>query len=433
MVSIIVYSFDGDERLSLCTQALQDAYGGDHEVIQAPSRGPRGRELTMPEAFNRGASSASGEYLAFVTADTVAAPGWLERLLACAEATGAGAVGPMCNMAAGLQNAPAPMASDEATPAPDPSKWRATVRIAIAPMLVRKDTFLDLGGFDERFGQGGFADDDFCLRLARAGLKAYIAKDAYVHRAGPRHPQHGEPERVKVLDAEARRMCSKWGLDDPMAAHPRRDVLTMIEPEGKNILDLRARAGATLLECMERGARSVTGIEEDRRLRAVASTYLPGTQDYGARVAKNLKEAASSAPYDAIISVWHLECLPNPIGYLRRLRSVLAPGGVLLACVRNAWALSRLLPLLLTAPPPTYPRPAWGPCAAPDDVMRWFDEAGYAVTGVKTAYAPPLGKEPFLDSFLRLCKNHGFMDDPRPEFYSDECWFTANVGSAVST
>ena len=176
MVSIIVYSFDGDERLSLCTQALQDAYGGDHEVIQAPSRGPRGRELTMPEAFNRGASSASGEYLAFVTADTVAAPGWLERLLACAEATGAGAVGPMCNMAAGLQNAPAPMASDEATPAPDPSKWRATVRIAIAPMLVRKDTFLDLGGFDERFGQGGFADDDFCLRLARAGLKATSPK-----------------------------------------------------------------------------------------------------------------------------------------------------------------------------------------------------------------------------------------------------------------
>ena len=214
MVSIIVYSFDGDERLSfaprLCRMPMEGSRGYKplHEALEVgslrclkPSIEARLRLRRIP--------------FAFVTADTVAAPGWLERLLACAEATGAGAVGPMCNMAAGLQNAPAPMASDEATPAPDPSKWRATGRIAIAPMLVRKVTFLDLGGVDERFGQGGFADDDFCLRLARAGLKAYIAKDAYVHRAGPRHPQHGEPERVKVLDAEARRMCSKWGLDVP--------------------------------------------------------------------------------------------------------------------------------------------------------------------------------------------------------------------------
>jgi len=443
MVSIIVFSFDGNEQLTQCVKSLESVTLEAHEILEAPLKSPRGRPLTLPEAFNRAASSARGEYLIFLTADTVLCPGWLERLIACAEGTGAGAVGPLCNMATGLQNAPA--VTPGAVLAPDPSKWRPSGRIAIAPMLVRRDTFIEVGGFDERFGSEGFADDDFCLRLAHSGRKAYIAGDVYIHRLGPRHPLQGEPERVRILDGEARRMCTKWGLDDPMAAHPRRDVLGLVEVAGKRILDVRARTGATLLECAARGARSAYGIEEDPRLRAVAASYCgsPPGRDAGRSdaslsssetlngtalgILRSLKEASAHRPYDLIIAIWHLECLTNPVGYLKRLRHLLTEGGVLLACVRNAWALSRLLPLLLTAPPPTYPRPAWGPCAAPDDVLLWLEEAGYEISGIKTAYAPPLGKEPFLDGFLKLVKNHGFIEDPKPELYSDECWFTAKA------
>jgi hypothetical protein len=444
MVSIIVFSFDGNEQLSQCVKAIKSATFESHEVLEAPSQSPRGRTLTLPEALNRAASSAQGEYLAFLTADTVLSPGWLERLIACAESTGAGAVGPLCNMATGLQNAP-PAVEPGTALTPDPAKWRPSVRIAIAPMLVRRDVFVEVGGFDERFGSEGFADDDFCLRLAYSGRRAYIAGDVYIHRLGPRHPLQGEPERVRILDGEARRMCTKWGLDDPMAAHPRRDVLGLVNVAGKKVLDVRARTGATLLECAAKGAQSAYGIEEDRRLRTVASAYCltPPGRDTGRpgapsvpsetldgtalRIFRNLKEASAHRPYDLVIAIWHLECLTNPVAYLKRLRQLLAEGGVLLACVRNAWALSRLLPLLLTAPPPTYPRPAWGPCAAPDDVLLWLEEAGYEILGIKTAYAPPLGKEPFLDGFLKLVKNHGFIDDPKPELYSDECWFTAKT------
>jgi hypothetical protein len=39
---------------------------------------------------------------------------------------------------------------------------------------------------------------------------------------------------VKVLEAEARRMCAKWNLDDPLAAHPRRDVLGLVDIRGKH-------------------------------------------------------------------------------------------------------------------------------------------------------------------------------------------------------
>ena len=85
MVSIIVFSFDGNEQLSQCVKAIKSATFESHEVLEAPSQSPRGRTLTLPEALNRAASSAQGEYLAFLTADTVLSPGWLERLIACAE------------------------------------------------------------------------------------------------------------------------------------------------------------------------------------------------------------------------------------------------------------------------------------------------------------------------------------------------------------
>ncbi|HHY76014.1 MAG TPA: methyltransferase domain-containing protein [Firmicutes bacterium] len=443
MVSVIVYSFDGSERLSKCVQSMEAATPESHEIIEAPLKSPRGRPLSMTESLNRAASAAQGDYLVFMTADTVVSAGWLARLIACAEETGAGAVGPLCNMATGLQNAPA--LKPGTVLSPDPSKWRPSVRIAMAPMLVRRDTFFEVGGFDERFGPEGFADDDFCLRLALTGRKAYIAGDVYVHRLGPRHPLQGEPERIRILDGEARRMCTKSGLDDPMAAHPRRDVLGLVEVEGKRVLDLRARTGANLLECAARGARVAYGVEEDPRLRRVAETYCPAEETKDGRgaegehpsngalngtelgILRSLREASSHRPYDVAIAIWHLECMTNPVSYLKRLKQLIAEGGVLLACVRNAWALSRLLPLLLTAPPPTYPRPAWGPCAAPDDVLGWLEESGYEVLSVKTAYAPPLGKEPFLNGFMKLVKSHGFIEDPKPELYSDECWFTARI------
>ena len=112
------------------------------------------------------------------------------------------------------------------------------MRIAIAPMLVRRMPSWTLAGSMSGFGSEGFADDDFCLRLAHSGRRAYIAGDVYIHRQGPEHPLQGEPERVRILDGEARRMCTKWGLDDPMAAHPRKDLLGLVEVGGKRVLDI---------------------------------------------------------------------------------------------------------------------------------------------------------------------------------------------------
>lgn len=431
MVSIVIASLDGPGRIDPCLRSIDDFTPEEHQVIvvDVPESGG---DWAVPQAFNKGASDATGEYLVFLTADTLVTPSWLSQLLACVSETGAAAAGPLCNLLPGAQNLPPDLGTHpdiqsfaRAFNRKDPSRWRQTVRIASAPMLISREDFQNLDGFDERFGSGGFADDDFCLRAALRGKRVFIAADTYVHRQGPRHILQGEPERIKVLDQEARRLCAKWNLDDPLAAQPRRDALSLIDVKGKRVLDVKCRTGATLQECAARGATLVTGIEDDRVMRSIATTSCSGLGDV--RILRSTRGIPAKQRHDVILAVWQLERLPHPPNVLRRYRSLLSEDGILLAVVRNSWALSRLLPLLLTAPPPTYPRPAWGPSASPDDVLKWFRDAGLVVTAIRPAYAPQWGQEPFLDGFLKLAKKHGFLEDPKREYYSDECWFMARL------
>lgn len=482
MISIIVTSLDGPLSVRTCLGSIAEFTPEDHEVIVMDVPRVAG-DWALSKAMNAGAADARGDYLVFLTADTIVTPSWLTLLMNCATETGARVVGPVCNLLTGVQKlipAEAPVRrggldtytskiedcpresqgcsvefharAGEVHACPgecqdcsgdsegcdvqafarlhnhaDPAKWRQAIGIASAPMLVSRELFESLGGFDPRFGSGGLAGDDFCMRAATS-TKVFVAGDVYVHRLGPRYLLQGEPERAKVMDLEARHMCAKWNLDDPLAAEPRMDVVDALNVQGKSVLDLKCRSGATLLDCAFNGASRMVGFEDDRNMRSIAASACEGRADI--RIVSGERRLQPSENFDVILSVWQLERLAKPIASLRRYKALLTEDGVFFAVVRNSWSISRLLPLLLTAPPPTYPRPAWGTSAAPDDVLRWFKEAGLSVTAVKTAFAPPRNEEPFLDSFLRLAKRHGFLDDPKREQYSDECWFMARLPGA---
>ncbi|MCW2906594.1 MAG: glycosyltransferase family 2 protein [Actinomycetia bacterium] len=159
-----------------------------------------------------GAEAATGSWLLFLNPDTIIAPDALEALLDCAtEHPASGIVGgrfvhpdgtsdprsfwgrpspwsALC-FALGLTSLlPGHRFFDPEAPQPwsgDPAQERAVPVISGAFMLVRRELWDTLGGFDPVFFLYG-EDADFCLRAAAAGFRPMVTARAVCQHAGGR-------------------------------------------------------------------------------------------------------------------------------------------------------------------------------------------------------------------------------------------------------
>lgn len=131
---------------------------------------------------NSGAKEATGDVLCFLNSDTVAQRPFIEPMLLSMEKHDAGAVGPRSNFAAGIaqrtQNADTIAEFNEF--------------LSGFCLMVRRDVFEAIGGFDERFKPLYFEDNDICMRIQQAGWDLVCSAAAYVYHdtaIGVKHPQ----------------------------------------------------------------------------------------------------------------------------------------------------------------------------------------------------------------------------------------------------
>ncbi|RUL84885.1 glycosyltransferase [Tautonia sociabilis] len=86
--------------------------------------------------------------------------------------------------------------------------------VTAACMLVRRSTFLELGGFDERRFAVGYNDVDFCLRLLERGLRCvYAPKAELLHFEGATRGTEDDP-------TEASAFRTAWGHRSDPYHHP---------------------------------------------------------------------------------------------------------------------------------------------------------------------------------------------------------------------
>jgi SAM-dependent methyltransferase len=113
--------------------------------------------------------------------------------------------------------------------------------------------------------------------------------------------------------------------------HPRPDVLALVPPSARSVLDVGCGEGALGAGLEARGAR-VTGIELDAQAAEVASRRLSRVLPLRAEEAL----AALDARPDVVVLADVLEHLLDPASVLRAARAVLRPGGTLVFSVPNA-------------------------------------------------------------------------------------------------
>ncbi len=171
---------------------------------------------------NQGLELAQGDVLVLLNSDTIVPPGWLSGLVRALHDTSIGLVGPVTNRCGNEAEIPTSYETyGEMLRVAGERRSVASGRLADIPVstmfcvALRRSTWKDIGGLDERFGLALFEDDDYSLRVRRGGGRVVSAEDVFVHHFGEgslgslaSSGRYGE-----LFEANRQRFEEKWGVE----------------------------------------------------------------------------------------------------------------------------------------------------------------------------------------------------------------------------
>ena len=171
---------------------------------------------------NQAARFARGEYLVLLNNDTVVQPGWLEALVATADRDPRiGIVGAKILYEDGrLQDAggvvyrdgsAARYGKDGDPAAPAYNQLRDVDYVSGCCLLVRRDLWRRLGGFDGRYSPGYYEDVDLAFRVRANGFRVVYEPGAVVaHSEGASHGHDPSSGAKRFLPRNAEIFRSTW-------------------------------------------------------------------------------------------------------------------------------------------------------------------------------------------------------------------------------
>jgi GT2 family glycosyltransferase len=250
--SIVVVTYGGLPFTRLCLETVL-AHGGDVEfelivVDNGSSDGTpeyltrlsredarvrvllNGRNAGFAVACNQGLGLAAGDHLVLLNNDTMVPPGWLAKLVPHLRNPEVGLVGPVTNRIGNEAEIEtdyrtwgeflefAARRADE-----HGGDWLELRSPAMFCLALRRQTYLQLGGLDERYEVGLLEDDDYADRAREAGYELRCIEDLVVHHFG--EASFGrlvcDGEYGRILRANQQRYAKKWGREwEPYGRRP---------------------------------------------------------------------------------------------------------------------------------------------------------------------------------------------------------------------
>ncbi|MGC4018037.1 MAG: glycosyltransferase [Muricomes sp.] len=205
-----------------------------------------------------------GDYMVFVQNDIVVTENWLKNMLICAESDiSIGMVVPMSSNTSNGQQVSIEFSSQQQMQKKaaefnrsNPKDWQERLRLITIAPLFRKETLFAIGFplLDPAFFHN-FCDDDVTFRVRRAGYKAILLGDTWVHHD---HPVKLKPQKEldalqQSLEVDRHIFRDKWnGIDawDDVNNFCF-DILEYIEPSNikdAKILGIDVRCGTPALD-----------------------------------------------------------------------------------------------------------------------------------------------------------------------------------------
>jgi GT2 family glycosyltransferase/ubiquinone/menaquinone biosynthesis C-methylase UbiE len=377
LASIIIPNWNGLNELRPCLAAIAvNTLVDDYEVIvldngseepgveDAVKPYPKVRLIKEPvnHGFARGnniaARQARGEYLVFLNNDTLPRRDWLRPLVEMQRSVpAAGIVGSKLVDAAdntlytGSYFQAAINAYADAGrnyPKGYADKPRECEVYVGCGILMRKELFDAVSGFDERYFQG-YEDFDLCLKVRERGLKVMYCPESAV--------EHVENVSMKKLSRRARRSSkernreffeSRWldrlyefrvprvpdGMGDfSYYTFPREKLFDQIPAQAGRVLEVGCGAGVLGERLKLSGkATHVTGVELSGEAAALAQSRLDVVR---VGDVESMPLDGWQGRFDTLVVADVLEHLRDPWAALFRLRDCLKEGGTVVASIPN--------------------------------------------------------------------------------------------------
>lgn len=188
------------------------------------------QNLGFVRSCNVGMQLGAAPYVVLVNSDVIVTPGWLSRMVRCAESDPRiASVNPFTNQASNISIPMAPGANfygmDEVLKKHARRDYPDVVTGVGFCMLLRRSALEEVGLFDEVFGLGYCEESDLCMRLTTRGWRTVVADDVYVyHKGRATFTDRGERYRKNraIFDerwaAEYQRQFRAFQQADPLGA-----------------------------------------------------------------------------------------------------------------------------------------------------------------------------------------------------------------------
>lgn len=297
----------------------------------------------FPKGCNQGIEVACGDNILLLNNDTIVTSNWLENLVTCLySANEIGAVGPVTNSCSNYQAIKVDYVNvdtmQEFAIKYNISKsqlWEERLKLIGYCLLIRKAVVNEIGLLDERFSPGNFEDDDYSVRIRKAGYKLLLCKDTFIHHYGSTSFKENREKFNKLLTVNKCKFEEKWGFNPNYLSYIRNDIIDLINSpidSHLNILEIGSNCGATLLKIKETYKNSkLYGIEENKNAADISNSFVE-VKHY------NTGKQTIDFPkhfFDYIIISEKLEQIMDPVSILKEASEYLNSKGRIICSLHN--------------------------------------------------------------------------------------------------
>ena len=370
--SIVILTYNKIEYTRQCIDSIRKyTKQGTYEIVIVDNHSTDGTEkwlkqqkdvrtifnrenMGFPTGCNQGMTIAKGDNVLLLNNDVIVTNNWLSNLLqALYSNPEIGAVGAVTNNCSYGQTIAVQYKSIQEMQrfAKDynistAAKWDERLKLVGFCLLIKKEVVEKVGLLDEMFSPGNFEDDDYSVRIRRAGYKLLLCRDTFIYHFGSVSFRDKASEYNQLLQTNAQKFENKWGYSSNYSMMIRQEIINFIdEPrdEAFRVLEVGCACGATLLQIRNQFRNAALyGIELNANAAQDASAFA----DVCAADVEALELPYPKRFFQYIILADILEHLKNPWGALQMLYQYLAPGGKILASIPNVMHFSVIRNLL---------------------------------------------------------------------------------------